>query len=623
MWTRGSSQPEVFALILSPQAPCYAKGVLPVRYVVFGFLVGAMVGTVASCGTSNCRAYTCPDGCCDAQDRCVSGAATSACGHGGNVCTACAKGLVCARQTCSSPILQGGGAGGGDPGAGGGAGGGPVVTLTVTGRVTYDFVPSTALNIGTARESAALEFDKAVERPVRNGIVRIVQGKAGTTLAETVTDEDGGFSISYDSQDNLMLYALAETRSPPIQVEDNTDQDLVWTLGASLSGRSEVVNLHAEHGWTGASYALGKRAAAPFAILDSMYTASRAFLAARPSLAFPRLRCNWSPKNSTQSGAPAQGKIGTSYFDPQDNELYILGEDGVDTDEFDSHVIVHEWGHFFEKNLSRADSPGGSHRPGDELDPRLALSEGWGDAVGAMVLADRVYVDTSWNAGDGTMTGFSFDAETAPTPTDDPTPSAFSEMSLTRLLYDVYDGKNEPVDQFGVGLGPIIDVLTGPEKTTEALTTIGSFIATLRGHSDVTAQTSALDTLLGSYQISPIISAWGEPDTKLMGVYTRLTSLPASPPSISLEGSYAPNMARQNHYFVFPGNGKTVQVTGTSTQDIALEAFQTGISQGGADDTTSGAEKFTLNTTSGLQYVLVVTGFTKTPGNYDVTVVVQ
>ena len=104
----------------------------------------------------------------------------------------------------------------------------------------------------------------------------------------------------------------------------------------------------------------------------------------------------------------------------------------------------------------------------------------------------------------------------------------------------------------------------------------------------MTAQTSALDTLLGSYQISPIISAWGEPDTKLMGVYTRLTSLPASPPSISLEGSYAPNMARQNHYFVFPGNGKTVQVTGTSTQDIALEAFQTGISQGGADDTTSG-----------------------------------
>jgi hypothetical protein len=69
---------------------------------------------------------------------------------------------------------------------------------------------------------------------------------------------------------------------------------------------------------------------------------------------------------------------------PSENEIYVLGKALVDTDEFDSHVIVHEWGHYFDANLARSDSPGGRHGPGDVLDPRIAFGEAWGNAVASM-----------------------------------------------------------------------------------------------------------------------------------------------------------------------------------------------------------------------------------------------
>jgi len=58
------------------------------------------------------------------------------------------------------------------------------------------------------------------------------------------------------------------------------------------------------------------------------------------------------------------------------------------------HVIVHEWGHYFEHNLSRLDSLGGLHSLSDKLDPRLAFSEGWSNALAAIVTEDPNYKDS-------------------------------------------------------------------------------------------------------------------------------------------------------------------------------------------------------------------------------------
>ena len=506
------------------------------------------------------------------------------------------------------------GAGGGTGGGGGnlGTGGGTTGNITVTGRVTYDFVPA-SLSGG----SAALDFGRTSQRPVRRGVVQVIQGT--TVLSATATGGDGSFSISYtpNGTANLALYALSQSVEPSISIEDNTDTNLLWAVGSALTGQNQMVNVHAAHGWTGTGYDAANRAAAPFAILDSMFTASRAFMAARPTINFPPLKVNWSPHNTPQAGDPALGQIATSHFSPSENELYILGKDGADTDEYDSHVIVHEWGHFFEANLSRSDSPGGRHGPGDILDPRIAFGEAWGNSVAAMVLPETMYVDTNWNGG--SMSGFGFDAENEPPTTDDPTPSGFSESSVLRVLYDIFDGNNESFDGFGVGLGPIADVLTGPQRNTDAMTTLASFVTSLKAQPGVNAV--ALHTLLAHYQIGPITTAFGDGDPGLRGMYTT-AALPFGG-MIAPGGGNSPNSWQQNQYYVINGNGQNLTVAATSTEDVAIAVYRRGMRLGGADVNTTGTESFSFNAQAGNTYVMVLTGYGQNPVDYDVSVTIQ
>ena len=83
----------------------------------------------------------------------------------------------------------------------------------------------------------------------------------------------------------------------------------------------------------------------------------------------------------------------------------MLGDENVDTDEYDQHIVAHEFQHFLEDRISRSESPGGPHSPGDQLDLRVAFSEGFANAFSAMVLDDPVYRDS---LGSPQGQGFSF-----------------------------------------------------------------------------------------------------------------------------------------------------------------------------------------------------------------------
>lgn len=510
---------------------------------------------------------------------------------------------------CSTAAACGGG--GGSSGGGG--------SRSLSGTVTYDFVPAVYNPISGV---GTLAFAAASQKPVRGATVQVMKGT--TVLATTSTDASGHYAVSFTESGTgqLAVVALAQTSAPAIQVQDNTDAGAVWGIGAALNATQTTQDLRATHGWTGTSFDAATRTAAPFAILDSMYTAARAFLAVRPAAAFPALPVNWSPNNVPQGGDKTLGQIGTSHFSPAENAIYILGKDGVDTDEFDSHVIVHEWGHYFEKNLSRSDSPGGPHTFGEVLDPRLSFGEGYGNGLAAMLLPDTIYVDTNWSGPGGTLAAFGFDAETEPTPTDDPQPSAFSEVTVMRLLYDLFDsGAGEGFDTAGVGLGVIYDVLTGPERTTQALTTIGSFVAGLKAQPGVSA--AAVDTLLAHYGIGPISDEWGTGDPNLSGMYIDVTTLtPCGSACFSttffLGGGFDFNKWEQNQYYVFGGDGNQVTVTATSTEDVALVVYQAGQQVAVADAFTSGTETAHVNTVNGKIYVVNLVGFGATPGNYQV-----
>ena len=108
------------------------------------------------------------------------------------------------------------------------------------------------------------------------------------------------------------------------------------------------------------------------------------------------------------------GAIGSSFFrsirsnGTVQREIFLLGAEDTDTEEYDRHVIAHEWGHYLEDAFSRSDSVGGPHALGDQLDMRVAFGEGWGNAFSAMVERDPVYKDT---LGPAQNTGFYLDVE--------------------------------------------------------------------------------------------------------------------------------------------------------------------------------------------------------------------
>jgi hypothetical protein len=255
----------------------------------------------------------------------------------------------------------------------------------------------------------------------------------------------------------------------------------------------------------------------------------------------------------------------------------------------------------------------------DVLDPRLAFGEGYGSALASMLLPEPIYADTQWVGS--SIEAFGFSAET--TYSDDPSPGPFSEMSVLRLLYDVSDpGVTEPWDALSIGLGPIYDVLVGPQKVTPALTTLGPFVAGLKAHPEV--DTAALDALLAHYAVGAVTDAWGTGDPSLEGIYTKVTSLPYTG-SVSLTGGASAWNKRQSvQYFVVPGTGRNVTVTASSPSDVGLDVYRTGVRLTSADRYLGNATEIaTFGTTVGTTYVVVLTGYETRTISYqaDLTVV--
>ena len=479
---------------------------------------------------------------------------------------------------------------------------------TVTGTATYDYVPATL---------SGLNFAGSTEKPIRNAVVAAYEG---STIRQTATTDDlGHYSITFTptGSGQLAIAVYSQTNSPSITVQDNTSSGATWGMIGNINPGDTTRNLRATHGWNGTAYNASTRLAGPFAILDSMYTASRAFIAARPAVNFPALKVNWSPNNVPQSGSVTAGQIGTSHYTSSNNQIYILGKDGVDTDENDAHVIVHEWGHFFEANLSRSDSPGGPHSSGDILDPRLSFGEGYGNGLsGILLYPDTLYVDTLW--GSGTQRGFGFDVDVEPSPTDDPHPGVFSETSIMRVLFHVFHtGRvGGAWDNVGVGLGPIYDVLTGAQKNTDALTTIGSFVTGLKAQG---VSATALNSLLAHYGIGPITTQWGDGDAGLKGMFVTVGSFPYTS-NLVLTGGYDSNKWQQNQYYVFTGNGNQVTVTTTSAKDVDIAVYKSGTVVGYANGDSGNEQVAIPATQNGAKYVVVITGYSGTSADYPVTV---
>jgi len=375
-------------------------------------------------------------------------------------------------------------------------------TLKIIGKITYDRVHVKSSGIG-------LDYNNITKEAAKQVVVKAI-GINGQVIKSTTTDDNGDYSLNdlpLNTELKVRVYAQLKKSGLggwDVKVVDNTNgnsQYVIESSSISLGDNSLRVNLNALSGWSGYSYS-GERQAAPFAILGSIYQAIQKVLSADSHAIFPALVVNWS-KNNVASGNGSEaglrdGQIVTSHYNGE--ALYILGDANGDTDEYDNHIIIHEWGHYFESKFSRADSIGGSHGPGEYLDIRVAFGEGWGNSWSAIATDDPIYYDTMDNKQSN---GFfiNIESQTAENP------GWYSESSIQRILYDLYDSNDDGEDTLSLGFKPIYDVLVGSQKTTPAFTSIFSFITYLKEQNP--SVTDKIDSILSSENIDSIQDIYG------------------------------------------------------------------------------------------------------------------
>ncbi len=498
--------------------------------------------------------------------------------------------------------------------------GGVPSTPRLSGKLQYESVPYDQSNDG-------LDYSKITARPIRGARVLLLDATNDAILEETTSTNDGKYSFDWSGSPSVKLWVYAETVVPAIVIADNTTQDAKYVLESAeiVADGPKTLDLLAGLGWTGNSY--GKtRQSAPFTILDAAYTAAKRFLdEGKPAPIFPKLEINWSVENRPEDGSVNLGQIGTSYWDG--SEIYILGKADVDTDEFDTHVIVHEWGHSFEQFISRSDSQGGSHGFGDVLDPRLAFSEGFCNALSGIILdPDTVYSDSS---GMKQNDGFWEDVDANDTSAAIK-PGWYSETTVQNIVFDLYDGDKNGVETFDkvvLGIPGIYKAVTGGLKTTSAMTTLFAFVSTIKtNHADAT---STIDTLVTyhangvGFGIDPIKDEWGTNEThggddpNAIPVYVGMKM--GDSKTVTLTGGLDSALLGQNRFLRFTGTGASVNVATTCFEDVDIYVYQRGVEVGSAA-TTGGNESVKFSTKSGDEYVINVQGYGPSNGPYEVIV---
>jgi hypothetical protein len=397
--------------------------------------------------------------------------------------------------------------------------------VTVSGAATFDFVP---------QGNPGLNYAATQPRPIRIATVELISGT--TVLATTKTDANGAYSVTVAPNTAAFVRVKSELVQPgtpsfDIRVVDNTNGDILYALdGAAFNTgtAASTQNVHAASGWGGSGYT-GPRSAAPFAILDTVYAAVLAVRAADANASLPPLRLHWSINNRPTLGAngdpnPDTGEIGTSFYCGPGQcpvpGIYLLGAANVDTEEYDRHVIVHEWGHYFEDEMARSDSVGGPHTRGDRLDLRVAFSEGFSTGLAGIVLADPMYRDTR---GPQQSQAGSINIE-GTTPSN---PGWYSEQSIQEAVYDLVDTAPDGADQLNMTFGAVYSAIRNGHVAAVSPASIFTFVNALKVANSGSA--ALIDALLTAQAIFPIADEYGSTETNNAGsqdvlpVYRQIT----------------------------------------------------------------------------------------------------
>jgi hypothetical protein len=475
--------------------------------------------------------------------------------------------------------------------------------IVISGKVTFDFVPHNTNHMG-------LNYSGVVEKPGRGLLVELLD-QANNKITDTVTDNTGNYSLQASLDQLVKVRVKAQLRNVntptwDFKVTDNTSDNSLYVMDGSLvaaTTATSIRNLKANSGWGGSSYTQ-TRVAAPFAILDSVYTGIQTVAAASSVTQFPPLELRWSIKNKPANGDIDLGEIGTSYYDGE--AIYILGDANNDIDEYDSHVILHEWGHYIENQFSRSDSIGGAHTYGDKLDMRVAMSEGFSNAFSAMMLKDSFYKDAN---GNQQSSGLFFDIARK----NYANRGYFVESSVDSVLYNFYVSNSGKIAENFADIFSVMNAVG--YKNSEAMISIYVFAKELRTQQPSLA--TLLNGLLGEQNIA-VANEFGDGESNSGGysetlpIYKPITLMGGSVNVCSSNRFGSDNKLGVGHFLLIAinaaGNYQFNVIengidSGSSDPDIRI--FDKGRVIGSATGTSIDQEQLSMNLSPG-NYVLEV-----------------
>ncbi len=333
-----------------------------------------------------------------------------------------------------------------------------------------------------------LKSEVIVDHPVRFATVRVIRDADGVSLASTRTNKDGEFAMDFNSPlgglVHLAAYTDVDTASRKIRVFDSATQ--VYTLSSS----SWVPQFEPDKNLVTSS------SQAQWLIFDNMVRGID-FVSDFAGKSLPRINVLW--EHGYAQGRPNTNYVGgrsctlTSYYnrteipggllhltsklpnfypdveDVEDEDTGIHecvvkpGEFlGGDLDDFDSPVQVHEFGHFLQHYMTRAESCKHGVK-----EPRSAWCEGAPTAIGQTILGSPFYYDRTFNEDGVEVLSFeSVDQNTGGSNNQAVMPvcGPYSDGWAWRLLYDFFDPKSSSLDQIVWIWAPATNV--APEPVT-------------------------------------------------------------------------------------------------------------------------------------------------------------
>jgi hypothetical protein len=334
------------------------------------------------------------------------------------------------------------------------------------------------------------DFSAQAFEPSRGLRIEVIAAQSQTIVATASTDASGAYAVEVPPNEPLYIRVHAsmerDTGLPRWRFEardvSNTADPYSFDGDVFVVDAGTQADVAIPSGWSSSGEVIGLRASAPFTILDSIYLGYTTVLSGAPEADFLPLDIDWN--------AAAPSVDGSFYSRAPARLIALRGTLPNGLHEFDSFVVLHEFGHYLQDTFARDDTLGGGHILNVMLDPRNAFSEGFATAFAAIA---RDITGTAHAGSQGDLEAHTY-------------PGWYSEPAVGELVWDLYDAANETDDAVALGWQPIWNALV-EQRSTAAMTSIFSFVATLKHQrADVAA---AIDALTYAHGIQPVSDEFG------------------------------------------------------------------------------------------------------------------